>query len=899
MDAKDTSGNKSTPPNRVVIELGKSLAAQDFKDGDGLIQRSAMQDARRFACDTANKIADFKKELENKERPPLVRSRLHETIFITGERGSGKTTFMLSVLIAAETGFSNGSGNCAKEFSFEPLRIIDPTHLTDKQHIFVNIIALIKEAVDRHFKDNKVVEQREALEREWKEMLSELSRGLCNQDGIGSNKLQGSEWDDPQYILKEGLEDAQSGLLLEWRFHRFVNASLKIIDQDAFVLCFDDIDTSFDKGWPVLELLRKHLTTPQIIVLLSGEFALYSKLVRREQWKLFSGNASFISHCKQEQLEKEVQRLEEQYLTKILPPRKRIDLKCAWELPNDLYLRIPGPEPRQEILLRHVMTAFTKVWFQFPTGICKRIGELFLHMPMRSLVSILKIIDDNGRATAAGYAKPDAMANLTYEYAKIFSQDDLPEDSTFDSLDKPNAHQILSVHSALILANQDRLMALGFTQDDLRTILWTGQFSKLAQVLEQRELLEHGASLLPSNVMQQDGLEILLLSGIYLSTMLADIKHVGEYYVRVIMVRDYYEFMHSKTTTNEERKKIVAELKQLTSPQRSLHEISLDIASLSARDELKENAGKGTHVELKSNSFLQNVTDKWTGKGWPINYGQGHSIDTRDYNPINDYKINEWGRLLFNTLSVYADDKYYVSAYNFVALFGLCLGSGSSLDFDLKRFQRIESIDYSSPGSPTAPKYYTDKLKPIETGALDESFKRCTLKIQEWASVYHKNPDLQKKCLLPPYVHANIWNSFCARLRGIGGIDAVGPLGRLYICFTSAVRDEEMIFRTANNDAMPLPDLSYYKFVFECPLWLMLETLEAHLVSSGDKGSERQGSKTAPKSGNPPKSAKKPPVSSPPPRAPQAALQAKESPAAPASKAAPAKRPAKAKPAKK
>lgn len=900
MDANDTSDNAQAHPNRVVIELDKSLAAQVFKNGDGLIQRSAMRDVRRFAKDTADKILNFRNELENKERPPLVRSRVHETIFITGERGSGKTTFMLNVLQEAQDSFPDGGKNGKLPYHFEPLPIIDPTHLTDKQHIFVNIIALIKESVDRHFDKNKIVECREAQQREWREMLRELSRGLCNQDGIGSNKLLGSEWDDPQYILKEGLEDAQSGLLLEWRFHKFVNKSLGILGKDAFVLCFDDIDTSFDKGWPVLELLRKHLTTPQIIVLLSGEFALYSKLVRREQWKLFSGNSLFVKHCKRDHLEDEVERLEEQYLTKILPSRKRIDLKCAWELPNDLYFRIPGAGKRTEILLRHIMTAFTKVWFKFPTAICKRIGELFLHMPMRSIVGILKIIDDNGCALAIEYTQRK-NDNYTYEHAKLFSgKSELPNYNEFKNLKTPDADQILSVHAALILANQDRLMALGFTQDDLRTVQWSGQFSKLAQVLVDRDIIEHGASLLPSNVMQQDGLEILLLSGIYLSAMLADIKHVCDYYVRVLLIRDIYELMISQNTATEQNKISKSEIKQLTSPQRSLHEIATDIASLLIKKELMRKSSISRHPFLLPDSRLntrQWYSDAKTKNGKHIaDCGTGYAND-----------IDKWGWLILTALTVHAKRKYYISAYNFIALFGLCLGSGTSLGFDLTRFQRIESIDFTNPGSQIASQRRERNIVHADTFIQYVGFNKFTKDVCDWSLEYHEKPHFRESLLLPPYVHANIWNSFCARLRREMNLSITQDHHRsafesLFFCFTDAIRDEERIFRYSNNGESHIHDLPYYDFVFRCPLWEVLQTLECHSSSSRGNSSIKgrglpsdspaNGSITKTTSVRSPRARKKPSGSSATPRQDSpAALRAKESLAAPSSKTAPAKQP--------
>ncbi|MCD8079453.1 MAG: hypothetical protein LUF04_03295 [Bacteroides sp.] len=52
-------------------------------------------------------------------------------------------------------------------------------------------------------------------------------------------------------------------------------------------MAFDDVDTDFAKGWPVMETIRKYLTSPQLITILSGDINLYTLLIRKKQWENF------------------------------------------------------------------------------------------------------------------------------------------------------------------------------------------------------------------------------------------------------------------------------------------------------------------------------------------------------------------------------------------------------------------------------------------------------------------------------------------------------------------------------------------------------------------------------------------------------------------------------------
>lgn len=93
------------------------------------------------------------------------------------------------------------------------------------------------------------------------------------------------QWNEDAYAMNKGLNSVKAAFNLEENFHKLIDLALRILDKKAFVLMFDDIDVDFQKGWDLLETVRKFLTTPQIIIILSGNLKLFSKNVRKQQWR--------------------------------------------------------------------------------------------------------------------------------------------------------------------------------------------------------------------------------------------------------------------------------------------------------------------------------------------------------------------------------------------------------------------------------------------------------------------------------------------------------------------------------------------------------------------------------------------------------------------------------------
>ncbi|HDR04811.1 MAG TPA: hypothetical protein ENN84_06145 [Candidatus Marinimicrobia bacterium] len=267
-----------------------------------------------------------------------ILSRVHNTILINGKRGMGKTSFILSVVDKQNSAFKEHF----KDISL--LGIIDPTLIETKEHVFLNIVSLIKERIETDIREAGGTTS-DPRYRVWIESLKRLARGLSILDGIGSDdQLKDALWDSPELILERGLANSKHGHQLERHFHHFITESLRILEKKAFFLIFDDIDTSLKEGKAILEILRKYLTTDELFIAMLGDIDLYATIVRQLQWEKMDPHQTLKNYENIQDYLPQIEHLEEQYLTKILKPENRITLKTLLELKPDLKVQTSQEE---------------------------------------------------------------------------------------------------------------------------------------------------------------------------------------------------------------------------------------------------------------------------------------------------------------------------------------------------------------------------------------------------------------------------------------------------------------------------------------------------------------------------------------------------------------------------
>lgn len=160
------------------------------------------------------------------------------------------------------------------------------------------------------------------------------------------------------------------------------------------------------KGWPVLETIRKYLTTPMFVVLLSGNPTLYSYNVRLHQWNQLKNLKEHEDHDYKSQ----VNQLEGQYLLKVLKPENRIQLRTLLDYKHIYQTSYMIKEEDKEIvdiysdMLQHL-------------GIHKNsTQQLFidylLGLSIRSQVSIL-----------SDYNEPDIMSQINVYVSRMMVAD--------------------------------------------------------------------------------------------------------------------------------------------------------------------------------------------------------------------------------------------------------------------------------------------------------------------------------------------------------------------------------------------------------------------------------------------------------------------------------------------
>lgn len=136
----------------ITICLEESKYAHGFNQNDNIHLQS---------FDRVKEI--IKKQIEQlkKEKSQSSIEHQYNTISVLGGRGTGKTTFILSMLQSIKD-------DNKKEAQI--LKIIDPTQMEEKEHVFLVVLSLIDEAVREKIEEFKKGECRDVccIEKGWK-----------------------------------------------------------------------------------------------------------------------------------------------------------------------------------------------------------------------------------------------------------------------------------------------------------------------------------------------------------------------------------------------------------------------------------------------------------------------------------------------------------------------------------------------------------------------------------------------------------------------------------------------------------------------------------------------------------------------------------------------------------
>ncbi|MFO1428836.1 MAG: hypothetical protein U1F76_01640 [Candidatus Competibacteraceae bacterium] len=251
----------------------------------------------------------------------------HNTIAVLGPRGVGKTSFILTLRDIIEN-YNNKEDKKFQELNKKTIWLpnLDPTRMEENETFLATVVANIL----------KTIRKNNDLDFNIREGLQSLSRDFSV---LVSARVHEEQWkdlvDDPDSFAYNVLSNAHSGISLARSFHEFLGTCIRTLGKDekhtVFVQPIDDIDTAIEQGWPILETIRKYLSTPHLITIITGDVDLYEILVRKQQLDKLSHlleNESKVGEKDDvRKIGSQIAQLTEQYLAKVIPSHLRIRLK--------------------------------------------------------------------------------------------------------------------------------------------------------------------------------------------------------------------------------------------------------------------------------------------------------------------------------------------------------------------------------------------------------------------------------------------------------------------------------------------------------------------------------------------------------------------------------------------
>ncbi len=240
----------------------------------------------------------------------LMLSHPYNTIGVFGDRGSGKTSFLVSLLQECEKTMPD----------VEVLRIVDPTLVEHKKPFVLHVIAMINELVTKRLNGGECAIDSEAFtnRRRWEKRVRDLSVGLFAVDEVGKG-YDDSLWQDEEYVMHTGLDKVNQSNNFELAIRKMMDEALVILGKKAFLLAFDDIDMDAGQGWGVMEHLRRYLSYRKLITIVSGNIKLYGILVRQKLKENLGLKDDDSLHVL-------INELESQFMLKLINPSNRINL---------------------------------------------------------------------------------------------------------------------------------------------------------------------------------------------------------------------------------------------------------------------------------------------------------------------------------------------------------------------------------------------------------------------------------------------------------------------------------------------------------------------------------------------------------------------------------------------
>ena len=325
----------------IVIDIS-NIDTKSVKKQEYFLQQKGFNDVKEL----------LKKELKGKKnKDSSILQRSHNSIFINGKRGSGKTQFLISI----KNYLKKNNQKIFKKLYF--LESIDPTLLHDNESFLTIILAqVLNQLEEESLLQNLNKKEKSNFYKQLNNISSAID-GIIHQHNSKNTSL-------------EHISQDQTSLRLEKYINEFFYKITEITKTQKIIILIDDIDMAFDKGFEVLEVIRKYLSSSHIIPIVTGDKKLYENIVLNH-FSVFNkerNRGTTINNIRIDENNKgdiEFSRSNEEalyfqlmkdYLIKIFPLDKRVNILTLYDLAKNIKINFKYNENNSYYLNRQEET---------------------------------------------------------------------------------------------------------------------------------------------------------------------------------------------------------------------------------------------------------------------------------------------------------------------------------------------------------------------------------------------------------------------------------------------------------------------------------------------------------------------------------------------------------------
>lgn len=289
-------------------------------------------------CDTLSEEQTNEQIIDS----PLVEKSINNIFGFIGDRGSGKSSSMMSVALSLKNSYELTRIEPQKfphivGHKFLVMETIDPSFFDNKVNILDIVIGKMYLKFKKDIGNNQV---NNASRNDLLDCFQTVRRCIANNGGITDI----SEDDDI-----ESLEYLSSGVELQNAMQQLINKYLGFYRRNVLVIPIDDMDMHTECGYKMLEQVRKYLIQRNVIILMALKLDQMERVIQLEIARQYKPLKDW-GKSKENNLTERSYR----YMSKLLPYSHRFFMPAYGEIVNSkLIIWKRCSDDKKEGVIRH------------------------------------------------------------------------------------------------------------------------------------------------------------------------------------------------------------------------------------------------------------------------------------------------------------------------------------------------------------------------------------------------------------------------------------------------------------------------------------------------------------------------------------------------------------------